>query len=85
MWFQRRLLCISFTQHVSNQVVCDQTDCTSPVSQLIKKRCLRLFGHVARSAVELDHCRALRAARMIILRHPGEDQEDVHDAHGPAQ
>jgi len=49
---------INFSDHMSNQAVRDQTGCT-PVSKLIKKRRLCLFGHTARSYVELDHCSAL--------------------------
>ena len=52
---------INFSHHMSNQAVRrvrDQTGCT-PVSKLIKKRRLCLFGHTARSYVELDHCSAL--------------------------
>jgi len=48
-------------QHVSNHEVRRHSDCI-PASKIIQSRRLKLFGHIARADVELDHHRALRAA-----------------------
>ena len=61
MWCQRRILRIHYRQHVTNTEVRHRTGCP-PLSDTIRSRRLRLFGHVARAGSEMDYCRALRAA-----------------------
>lgn len=60
-WCQRRILRIHYSQHVTNTEVRRRTGCL-PLSEVIRSRRLRLFGHVARAGSEMDHCRALHAA-----------------------
>jgi len=47
--------------YISNCEIRNRTGCT-PATDIIRCRRLQLFGHTARSAPEMDHCRALRAA-----------------------
>jgi len=51
---------ITFTAHVTNQVVRTRT-VQPPVTQTIMVRRLRFFGHVVRSDSDEDHKRALNA------------------------
>ena len=65
-WCLRRILRIDYRKHVTNAEVRGRTGCP-PVSEVIRSRRLRLFGHIARAHQEMDHCRALRA---VINRPP---------------
>ena len=71
------MLRIYFIHQVSNQAVRDETDCT-PVSELIKKRRLRLFGDIARLDAERHHCRALRAYSPLSWRRPRGRPRHAH-------
>ena len=59
-WCLRRVLRIPFSAHVTNLEV-RRRSAQPPVTQTIKVRRLRLFGHVARSDPMQDHTRALCA------------------------
>ena len=59
-WCLRRVLRIPFSAHVTNFEV-RRRSAQPPVTQTIKARRLRLFGHVARSDPMQDHTRALSA------------------------
>jgi len=72
-WALRKILRIPYTCHVSNVEVRRTTGC-SPLSHLVTNRCLRLFGHIARSSPHEDHHRALAAC---IRQVPPDQQEDL--------
>ena len=55
----RRILRISYRDHISSDEVRRRTGCTA-VSELIRARRLRLFGHLARAGPSADCARALR-------------------------
>ena len=57
-----------YIHHISNCEIRNRTGCT-PATDIIRCRRLQLFGHIARSATEMDHRRALRAA----IRGPPAD------------
>ena len=59
-WCLRRILKIPWQAHTTNQEVRDRTLIT-PVSDLIKHRRLKLFGHIVRAPEGEDHTRALNA------------------------
>ena len=59
-WALRKILRIPYTRHVLNAEVRRTTGC-SPLSHLVTKRRLRLFGHIARSSPREDHNWALAA------------------------
>ena len=60
-WCLRKILRISYKQHVTNAEVRRVTQC-QPVSDMVRNNRLRFFGHVARSKPTEDHHRAARAA-----------------------
>ena len=60
MWALRKILRIPYTRHVTNVEVRATTGCY-PLSHLVTDRCLRLFGHIARSSPQEDHRRAVAA------------------------
>ena len=44
---QRQLLCVSWRDHITNEVICKQTKLES-LTELISRRRTSLFGHIAR-------------------------------------
>jgi len=68
LWCQRRILRVHYSHHISNCEIRNRTGCT-PATDIIRCRRLQLFGHIARSAPEMNHCRALRVA----IRGPPAD------------
>jgi len=68
-WCLRRILRIHYGQHVTNAEIRRQT-ASIPVSDMIRRRRLCLFGHVVRSGAEMDHRRALQAAIRGPRRQP---------------
>jgi len=63
-----RILHVHYSHHISNCEIRNRTGCT-PATDIIRRRRLQLFGRIARSAPEMDHCRAPRAA----IREPPAD------------
>jgi len=61
MWWQRRILRIPYTRHVTNAEMRSTTGC-SAASKLVRMRRLELFGHLARRSYEEDHHRVVVAA-----------------------
>ena len=61
----------------------DRTGQPRPVTSVIAKRRLRLFGHLARVDPSQDHSRMLRAA--IILQRIGDARQVDQGGHGSAQ
>ena len=59
-WCLRRILHILYTKHIMNKEVRERTN-QHNVSALIRRRRMRLFGHIARSNPLSDHSRALKA------------------------
>ena len=77
---QHRILRVHYSHHISNCEIRNRTGCT-PATDIIRRRRLQLFGHIARSEPEMDHRRALRAT----IRGPvltGNDLEGDQDRHG---
>jgi hypothetical protein len=62
LWCQRRILRINFIQHVTIVEVRRRTGCPQPLSDIIRSRRLRLFGHIACADLLSDHRRALYSA-----------------------
>jgi len=62
------ILRINYSQLASNAEVRRRTDCPL-LSETIRSRRLRLFGHIARAGPEMDHCRALHA----VINNPSRD------------
>ena len=60
-WCLRRIVHIPYTAHITNEEVRHRTD-QPPVTSVIAKRRLRLFGHLARADSSQDHSRIFRAA-----------------------
>jgi len=60
-WALCKILRLPYTRHMSNAEVRGTTGC-SQLSHLVTDRCLRLFGHIARSSSREDHHRVLAAA-----------------------
>jgi len=60
-WCLRRIVHIPYTAHITNEEVRRRTG-QPPVTSVIAKRRLRLFGHLARADPSQDHSRILRAA-----------------------
>ena len=60
MWALRKILRIPYTRHVTKVEVRATIRCR-PLSHLVTDRCLRLFGHIARSSPQEDHHRAVAA------------------------
>jgi len=58
----RRILRIPYMDHVANATVRFRAGSLPQLSQLIQRRWLRLFGHVARMDASLDISRALRTS-----------------------
>jgi len=56
----RRILRIHYSQHVSNAEVRRCTD-FPPLSDTIRSKRLRLFGHIVLAGPEMEHCRALHS------------------------
>ena len=67
-WCLRRIVHIPYTAHITNEEVRRRTG-QPPVTSVIAKRRLRLFGHLARADPSQDHSRILRAA---ITRPPAD-------------
>ena len=67
-WCLRRIVHILYTAHFTNEAAKRRTG-QPPVTSVIAKRRLRLFGHLARADPSQDHSRILRAA----INHPPED------------
>ena len=59
-WCQRRILRIHYSLHITNEEVRRRTGCPI-LSETLRSRRLRLFGHFARCDPCMDHGRALRA------------------------
>jgi len=74
----RRLLHISHLQHVTNTEVLRRTN-QAQLSIVLYDRCLRLFGHVVMSDVQMDHMRALHAVISGLPSHwrrpPGQPRQ----------
>ena len=60
-WCLRRIIHIPYTAHITNEEVRRRTG-QPPVTSVIAKRRLRLFGHLATADPSQDHSRILRAA-----------------------
>ena len=60
-WCLRRIVHIPYAAHITNEEVRRKTG-QPPVTSVIAKRQLRLFGHLARADPSQDHSRILRAA-----------------------
>jgi len=60
-WCLRRIVHIPYTAHITNQKVRRRTG-QPPVTSVIPKRRIRLFGHFARADPSQDHSRILPAA-----------------------
>ena len=67
-WCLRRIVHIPYKAHITNEEVRRRTG-QPPVTSVIAKRPLRLFGHLARADPSQDHSRILRAA---INRSPAD-------------
>ena len=53
LWYQRRILRVHYSHHISNCEIRNRTGCT-PATDIIRRRQLQLFGHTARSEPEMD-------------------------------
>ena len=62
LWCQRSILRINFNQRATNVEVCKRTGCLQLLSDIIRSRRLRLFGHIAQADPLSDHHRALNSA-----------------------
>jgi len=60
-WCLLRIVHIPYTAHITNEEVRHRTG-QPPVTSVIAKRRIRLFGHLARADSSQDHSRILRAA-----------------------
>ena len=60
-WCLRRMVHVPYAAHITNEEVRRRTG-QPPVTSVIAKRRLRLFGHLARADPSQDHSRILRAA-----------------------
>jgi len=60
-WCLRKILCIPYTRHTTNDTVRSIIAC-SPVSGWVKSLRLSFFGHLARTAPEEDHHHVIAAA-----------------------
>ena len=58
-WCLRRILNIMWSEHVTNSEVCRRTG-QPLLSDIVRARRLKLFGHVARADKSQDHSHALR-------------------------
>jgi len=67
-WCLRPIVHIPYTAHITNEEVRRRTG-QPPVTSVIAKRRLRLFGHLARADPSQDHSRIVRAA---INRSPAD-------------
>ena len=59
-WCLRRILNITWSEHVTNSEIHRRTG-QPLLSDIVRARHLKLFGHVARADKSQDHSRALRA------------------------
>ena len=73
-WCLRCILNIHWTERITNNEVRSRTQ--QPLSDAVRSRRLRFFGHICRADPSQDHSRALYASTTDLPSTGGEDSAD---------